>query len=201
MEISPNGGPGEHAVRRVGMEPRLACVTAPIPRRHLVVETALDKEVNHVNVLTGYVQVTNENEPDNIWHNLKTLIQTTRPPPHSHARKPTLAQLHIISVVHRYYTTINAQQYSCFHTSLSLVKHTRTTSLYIREKLYQVTTTIYGISQNYYVLYFVWAITLSFHYNISKALGIKNRLSLSPPSAIIPWYSHNYTLPLSIFTI
>ena len=66
MEISPNGGLGEHAVRRVGMEPRLACVTAPIPRRHLVVETALDKEVNHVNVLKGYVQVTNENEQDNI---------------------------------------------------------------------------------------------------------------------------------------
>lgn len=66
MEISPNGGPGEHAVRRVGMEPRLACGTAPIPHRHLVVETALDRRMNHVNVLTGYVQVTNEKEQDNI---------------------------------------------------------------------------------------------------------------------------------------
>ena len=60
MEISLSGGAGEHAVRRVGMEPRFACGTAPIPHRRLVVETAMDRHMNHVNVLPGYVQVTND---------------------------------------------------------------------------------------------------------------------------------------------
>ena len=43
METSPSGGPGDHAVRRVGMKPRLVSETVPIPHRHLVVVTALGR--------------------------------------------------------------------------------------------------------------------------------------------------------------
>ena len=57
MEISQNGVPGEHAVRRVGMEPRFACGTAQIPHRRSADETAWDQEMNHVRVIPGYVQV------------------------------------------------------------------------------------------------------------------------------------------------
>ena len=58
MEITPSGGTGERAVKRVALEPRLGCGTAPIPHQRLVVETVLDRIVNHVRVKLRCVQVT-----------------------------------------------------------------------------------------------------------------------------------------------